>query len=335
RVLVSVEDIAAMQVREPFDYEVVLNHFDWVPGTHILAFNTRLQMQIGLSLNNDLHLVNADTLEYTALLPPGKGGEFHPSPDGRQIAVVTPGAISLVRIDGSDRREVFTYTPIVTYSEVRYYAQPVWAADSGSLRVAIPPVDPHVHPLPPTSVWHIRTDGSSARLLGNVQARQMMPSVISTDLQYIAHLDIEQPDLTLPPMVNLLITDLDNRETITYYPIDSTETFTQHPAATLIYGWSSDSQRLIFQGSLHDLATQALVGQIGGDVVPVYADTDFVMDVRWVDARRYLFLAQGSRGWSIVLGDIGGSVKGVASVAGDYPTFDFSSPPHDSTASGG
>ncbi|MCP4537881.1 MAG: hypothetical protein GY832_12120 [Chloroflexi bacterium] len=333
RELVSAEDIATMQVREPFDFEVVLNHYEWIPGTHILAFNTRLQMQIGRLLNNDLHLVNADTLEYTALLPPDKGGEFYPSPDGRQIAVVTPGAISLVRIDGSDRREVFTYTPIITYSEVSYYARPVWAADSGSLRVAIPPADPQVQPLPPTSVWHIRTDGMSASLVGNVDS-DMEATMLSPGLRYAAYLDGGRTTHTANPISSLLITDLDNRETITYYPIDSGETTTERPAVTSFYGWSPDSQHFAFRtyrGS--EIPSQALVGQLGGDTVPIYDDAEIIMTLRWVDANRYLFLANNPRGWAVMLGEIGGPVKSVTGIVDSSPDYDFASPPYDSTAS--
>ncbi len=333
RELVSAEDIAAMEARESFDFEVALNRFEWVPGTHILAFNTRLRMEIGLLLNDDLHLVNADTLEYTALLPPDKGGEFYPSPDGRQIAVVTPGTISLVRVDGSDRREVFTYTPVVTYSEVQYYAQPVWAADSGSLRVAIPPADPLVQPSPPTSVWHIRTDGMSASLMGNVDTDQEI-STLSPDLRYVAHLTGGQTTHTANPISSLLITDLDNRETITYYPIDSGETTTERPAATFFYGWSPDSQHfafLTYPGS--EIPPQALVGQLGGDTVPIYDDAEVIMDLRWVDAKRYLFVAKNPRGWVIMLGEIGGPVKSVTGIVGSSPNYDFASPPYDSIAS--
>ena len=70
RHLVRAEDFAAMEHREPSEFEVVLNRFDWLPGTHILAFNTRLRTEIGLVLNDDLHLINADTLERKALLRP-------------------------------------------------------------------------------------------------------------------------------------------------------------------------------------------------------------------------------------------------------------------------
>jgi hypothetical protein len=337
RELVSSEDFAAMEPREPFEFEVLLSRFEWVPGTHILAFNTRLRTEIGLILNDDLYLVNADTLERTALLPPGEGGEFYYSPDGGQVAIVTSGSISLIDADGSDRREVFTYTPVATYSEVQFYAQPVWAADSSALRVAIPPVDSNMHPPPPASVWHIRTDGTPASMIASVAVGQRDLPALSPDLGYVAHLHDGQSDSTSVPIVSLLVTDLENRETVMYYPeagsgtpvtLDSGETITEYPAVTSFYGWAPDSQHfafLAYPGS--ELPPQAQIGQLGGGTAPLYSDADAVIDVRWVDADRYLFLAQGGRGWGIMLGEVDGPVKSVAGVVGSPPAYDFAAPP--------
>jgi len=315
RQLVSAEDLAALEPREP-GLEVALNRFDWIPGTHVLAFNTRLRMEIGLLLNDDLHLVNADTLERIALLPPGEGGEFYYSPDGSQAAIVTGGSISLINADGSDRREPFTYTPVATYSEFRFYAQPVWTADSSALWVAIPPADPLVQPSPPTSVWRIPTDGTPASMRGSIATGQMMPSVFSPDLRYVAHMHYEQSDPASPPVVGLFITDL-----------DSGETLAQYAEATQVYGWSLDSRYFAFQATLpDDLPPQVQIGQLGGDAVPVYSDAEFITDLRWVDAEHYLFLAQSSKGWNIMLGEIGGPVKSVAGVVGSPPAYDFAAP---------
>jgi Tol biopolymer transport system component len=316
RQLVSAEDFATLEPREGFDeLEVTLDRFEWIPGTHVLAFNTRLRMDIGLMLNDDLYLVNADTLERITLLPPGAGGEFYYSPDGSQAAIVTSGSISLINADGSDRREVFTYTPVTTRSEFWFYAQPVWMADSSALWVAIPPADPFVQPSPSTSVWHIPTDGTPASMRGSIATGQMMSSVFSPDLRYVAHLHQEQSDPTAPPVLNLLVTDLDSGETIA-----------QYSEATLVYEWSPDSQHFAFLASSSDSPSQAKVGQLGGDVVPVYSDAEVVIDLRWVDADRYLFLAQSSKGWDIMLGEIGGPVKSVAGVVGLRPAYDFAAP---------
>jgi hypothetical protein len=89
----------------PDDAGAILNRFEWVAGTHILAFNTRLPTAIGQTLNHDLHLLDADSLRLTTLIPSGEGGEFYHSPDGSQIALVTPNEISLIDADGENRRD--------------------------------------------------------------------------------------------------------------------------------------------------------------------------------------------------------------------------------------
>ena len=332
RPLVSAEDFAAMEGRDP-ELVVVLNRFEWVPGTHVLAFNTRLRTEIGLVLNDDLHLVDANTLERTALLPPGEGGEFIYAPDGRQIAIVTPGSIHLVDANGGNRRDVFTYTPVATQSEAPFYAQPVWAADSSALRVAIPPVDASTFPFPPATVWHIRTDGTPASLIASVVAGQRKLPALSPDLRYVAHLDDGQSAPPADPISSLLITDLDSGETTTYYPqpdagtqsAPGTAGILARPAATLFYGWAPDSQHFAFLAQ-SDSDPQAQIGQLGGDFFPVYSDADTIIDLRWVDADRYLFLASSPKGWDVMLGKIGGPVRAVAGVVGSPPAYDFAAP---------
>jgi Tol biopolymer transport system component len=340
RELVSAEDFSAMEPREPSESGVVLNRFDWIPGTHLLAFNTRLQMEVGLVLNDDLHLVNADTQGQIALLPPGEGGEFTYSPDGRQLAIVTRGSISLAAADGSNRREVFTYTPVATHSEAPYYARPVWAADSSALRVAIPPVDPYAQPSPSTSVWHIPADGTPASLIGNIATGQTRESIFSPNLRFVAHLHLDQSDPTSYPIASLLITSLDDGETALYYPemdtgtqvtLDSGEKITEYPAASLFYGWAPDSQHFAFLANVDPaLPPQALIGQLGVDAAPIYSDAEVVIDLRWVDADRYLFLAKGPKGWDILLGHLqfGGLITSVAAVVDDPPAYDFAAPPY-------
>jgi len=70
RQLLSAEDFEAMEPENGF--EVRLNRFEWVPGTHIVAFNTRLRLEARDVPADDLRLIHADTLEQSILLPPGE-----------------------------------------------------------------------------------------------------------------------------------------------------------------------------------------------------------------------------------------------------------------------
>ena len=58
RQLISKEELDAPSGE---DTGLALNRLEWVPGTHTLAFNTRLNLAFGLVLSDDLHLVDADT----------------------------------------------------------------------------------------------------------------------------------------------------------------------------------------------------------------------------------------------------------------------------------
>ena len=63
----------------------------WMPGSHTLLFNTRLDFEegLGLYLSDDLHALDVDSGTNQPLLPPGEGGDFYLSPDGSQVALVT------------------------------------------------------------------------------------------------------------------------------------------------------------------------------------------------------------------------------------------------------
>ena len=310
RELVSAADFADMEPRDPL-YEGALHRFDWIPGTHILAFNTRLLTEIGLMLRDDLRLVNSDTLERTNLLPPGEGGEFHFSPDGRQVAVVTAGSISLIDVDGGNRREVFTYTPVMTASEVRFYARPCWAADSGSLRVAIPPVDAFTDSPQSTSLWHVPTDGTPAGLVGSITAAFGSQYVFSPDASYVVYLQHPAGDATGASESALVVTHVESGETVHYAS-----------GAHAVYGWAPDSMHFAFLANPQ--LPQAQIGQLDGDVTLAHGDKEAAaIDVTWVDAERYLFLAKSPRGWDIVLSTIGGPYWLLAAATGSPPAYDF------------
>jgi len=164
--LVNATDFESM---EPKDPGVVLNQFDWIPGTHRLLFNTIVLTDYGRRATDDLYFLDADTRRWTLLRQPGEGGKFDVSTDSQRVVMTTPSQISLMKVDGSDYRVMLTYT--VPYpSEVAYYAQPVWAADSKSLTVAIPPEDFYYGTTSPTNIWRLPIDGSAPEIVSQLSA---------------------------------------------------------------------------------------------------------------------------------------------------------------------
>jgi hypothetical protein len=192
--LVRVEDLDTIGggVRDPSAAAVNPYHFEWIPDSHRLAFNTHQVFQgPGLALLDDLNVVDADSGEITYPLLSGWGGEFYYSPDGEQIAITTPSSVILVNADGSNYRKVLDYAPVNTYSDYRFYARPYWSADGASLRLALPPADPLARPAEPTTLWTITADGStSPHQDGSVPAVAFFetPVVYSPGLERILYL---------------------------------------------------------------------------------------------------------------------------------------------------
>jgi hypothetical protein len=311
---------------QPGEARAAPHQLEWVPNTHTLAFNTAQAMAFGLVLNDDLHLVDADTSEQTVLFAPGKGGGFSFSPDGERIVLVTLGEIRLVDADAVNQPDqILTYTPVNTGSEYPFYAQPVWAPDGSELRVAIPPPEPHIQPAGRTTIWQLPTDGSPARMLTSIISAPMVgPETLafSPDLEYLAYIQVQQAESAPSEQfeMKLQIERLANGDWQAY------------PDASTLFGWSPDSRRFAFAAGRQE--HQLTIGQWSGETVPgtAMADTP-VFDVRWVDAERYLFVARTSaqrgaaqEGWDLVLADIHGSSTILASMD-DYPRYDFAMTP--------
>jgi hypothetical protein len=316
RQLLRIEDFETM---ESDGVEARLNRFEWVPGTHTLAFNTRLRLEARDLLAEDLHQVDADTLERAMLLPPGEGGEFTYSPDGGQIAVVTPGDVSLLDADGADRREsVLTYAPVAMYSEDDFYVKPVWASDGSDLMVAVPPPDPDARPLQHTTIWRIPTDGASAELVFTINALPVEDAVsFSPLLTYVAYGEVLQlGDTPAEVQIQLKVVRLTNGDWQAY----------ADPSA--LYGWAPGSRRFAFVAGRE--RPQLRIGQWSGATLPGSVDAGVpVQDFCWVDRDHYLFVARynGEQGaerdrLDLILGDIGGSSTVLVSAA-DVLTYDF------------
>ncbi|MDQ4076139.1 MAG: hypothetical protein M3220_07815, partial [Chloroflexota bacterium] len=246
-----------------------VSSYGWVPGTHTLAFNTqRVSSGAGFFPNHDLHLVDANTLEITELLLAGEGGNFHYSPDGRQIAIVTPGRIDLIDSDGTNRRPgVLTFTPPITYGEAAHYARPLWARDGSALLVAVPPPDPFVSG-DSTTIWRIPVDGSESTSEGTLQVAPFSGPALSPDMTRVVYL--HSSNAGAPPH-ELHVAQLGNEPTV------------YHPEATAIIGWAPDGEHFIFEAGNDGTSNRLFLGRVGAEAVPLFDTGEMVIDLRWVD----------------------------------------------------
>ena len=96
----------------------------------------------------------------------------------------------------------------------------------------------------------------------------------------------------------------------------------EYEQASQFYGWAPDSSHVAYLAQL-DLP-QAQIAPFGDPAAPAHDDPKVAsIDVRWVDARRYLYLAGTSSGWSLLLNEIGGSPTVLVSVAERSLPYDW------------
>lgn len=277
RLLIGAEDFVKMEPSGP----VELAQLGWVPGTHNLLLTTRVLTEIGIFLSDDLRRVNADTLASTPWLSSGQGGRFAFSPDGKWLSLVTPTEIRVMGIDGSNYRTLLEYPAVAIPSEFEYYAHPVWAPDSRSLLVAIPPQDIYYEPASDFTIWRLPIDGSPAAVVSTLEAETGQMVYISPDLAKIAILYG-----SLSQQMTLHIASIDDSHDQVYAACDG-----------LFIGWAPDSERFVCQaGNSYQL------GQLGFEPVLL---TDKASGFAWVGPSNFIFMYGYSGGMEIRLGFIG------------------------------
>jgi hypothetical protein len=246
-----------------------------------------------LFFSNDLWVVDVEGGMPSLVLPPGEGGKFTFSADGQTIALTTPGQIDLVDVGGASRRSVFSHTP--DSSDGDYYAAPVWAADSQSLRVAVPSADRGA-----ASIWHISTGGQPARLLGEVTTVPGMQTapLFSPDLEQIATLTaLPAQDDAAGNLPAIAVSGLgeDGVEEPILYPAE----------AIALRAWSPDSVRLLYQSPAAAVA-EITIGQFETRDLLSSDDRHRIGRLQWVHKFRFLFIDYVGDGWQISLADVSG-----------------------------
>ena len=310
-VSISALDDLSFEVRDTNAVAVNPGQFEWHPDLPILAFNTQQVFDgPGSSLLNDLRWVNAKTGEILTILPPGSGGQFFYNSDGSQVAVSTPNSISLVEADGSNRRDVLVYDGVNTYSEYRFYAQPIWSPEGNFLRVAIPPSDPLAEPRLPTTLWYIPIDGSLASQVGSITAAPIVASepIFSPDTARLIYL--RETGEAAQNMNELHITNGDGSGDFVY----------QKAAQIILESWSTDSSRFTFQSGENQ---EMQLGGLTEGPTPLTDNPYGILDVRWVDAKSFIYIRDRGGIFDLILWNIKGSSTPIYEGFISPPVFDF------------
>ena len=305
--LVSLADFATM-VAHPDAISAVPYRIAWVPGTHTLAFNTRMTFEgPGLILPDELRLVDADTTVLSVLMAQGTAGDFYYSPDGSQIALVNATMISVVNADGSNRRDLLTFPYVITYSEYMYYPPAVWSPDSTYIRASIPPNDPLLNPPDPTAIWHLPVDGSPGTQLSSFTPVPFFHAAasISPDMNKVAYLGMVTPGA--PPIVDLHIVNTDGSGDVIYNSGDRR-----------FESWAIDGEHFIFSEGGHN----PKIGRVGYPPLDLTGIT-LLVNPSWVNETRFLYLNRLSGSWELWLREIGTPGTLIASTTGERITFNY------------
>jgi Tol biopolymer transport system component len=318
RVLVSQAEMDTLKAASPYNNApgMSIDLLAWRPKTHELYYSTVPIFEgPGYAPGKDVRMINLDTMEKRTIFDYGQGGRFNFSPDGGQIALSNPDHISLANADGSNlRTNLLTFPLVSTYSEYQYHPHPVWAADSGSLRVTIPPEDTLAEPIPPTGLWHIPTDGSPAVLLGSFSAIPFAwpDNAISPNLDRVVYAkSIGEPSAN---QRELHIANVDGSGDYIFITGGSAN----------ITSWTPDGTRFIFlldNGSDYSMYLGTLAT---GDVSLIATIASTVQQMRWVDNSRFLFFHQYGGDRELRISHLGGTNHAfIDTIADPIVDYDF------------
>lgn len=287
-------------------------HWQFVPGTHTLAFNTRLLFTgPGVVVQDDLRLLDVDAGSVSTLLDVDQGGKFSYSPDGSQMALVRPGEIDLVNADGGNRRDnVLTHPIVNTASDYHFYAIPRWHSDSSQLSVVIPSAQPFGD-IPSMSVWTIPADGSSPSLESEFPGGMAVfysDLMLSPDFSKVAYMErFGEPSDTIWEMraANL----------------DGSGDTVLHTGKFRFTSWDRSSSGVVYSegGSFF------LVNLNDGSIQPL-TDHPPAQEISWIDEEWFLYFSGEaySGSYDLRIGSIGGPSVSIGPVNTEFLVFAIS-----------
>jgi hypothetical protein len=211
RELVSAEELRGLL--GPSERESTnIPQMEWIPGTHRLLYSgwTYIVQAEGEShaVPEGLFVVDADSLSQTVLVPAEDGLRFVPSPDGRQVALMSPTALTFVNVDGSDLRQgLLTYSPAGAPGPL--FPTGVWTQDSRAFLIT---GSFDWDPVSGTNftIWRVPADGSPADALADIRLSDPRSVAFSPDGRHVAAILFtdEQPPEIAGWFITPLATDV-------------------------------------------------------------------------------------------------------------------------------
>jgi hypothetical protein len=289
----------------------------WIPHTHQLIYSiTKYIAQAeGMShaIPHGAYMVNIDSGSVTVLAEATENLRLVPSPDGMQMALLSPVSLSFINSDGINRRsDVLTYPAAGLTGPL--FPTGVWTADSRAFILTgsfekDPNMDINF------TFWRVPVDGSSAEALLAVTKSHPDSVTFSPDGRSASF--FKTTDTQPSEIAGWFITPFSVEVGSLAIPYYGKEAFYAN------LHWSPAGQAYAIRD--HDLsplcpdATQDT--QMCGEPVHLGIDSSIITSLQWVDRDR--FLVAGIEPNMLVLGKLDGTFVPVANW-GDYELVSWS-----------
>jgi hypothetical protein len=272
----------------------------WVPQSHQLIFSgTQYIVQAeGLShaIPRGVYLVDTNTGSVTVLADAEQNLRFLPSPDGQQIALMSPRDVGFVNADGSNQRpEVLTFTEVGFGGPL--FPVGVWTGDSGAfVMTGSFESDPNFNF--DFTIWRIPTDGSPPEALAAVTGSHPHSVTFSPDGKYASLLQTtdQQPSEITGWFIRPLIPEADALALPDY----GKKAF----YANLHWSPAGDAYAVKDQALLQLCPNATQDSQVCGE--PIHLGNGTITTLQWVDTSRFLF--ESIEPNALSLGNVDGTI---------------------------
>jgi len=280
RELVSAETLRAALNASETD-STNFPQLEWIPGTHRLLYSGWRYYVLAEgeshAIPEGLFLVDADSGANSLIVPAGSNYRFVPSPDGQQVALISPTGLSFVNADGSGLR-----TDVLTYGQAGapgpLFPTGVWTQDS---RAFVITGSLAWDPASGTdfTIWRVPADGSPSEPLADIRQSHPGSVTFSPDGRRVAA--IQYSDDLPPQITGWFITPLAAEVGPLAVP-DEIE------VGYASVHWSPAGE--VFTGALLQLCADAARDSdiCGGPI----SFSGYTTAIRWVDATRALLLTR-------------------------------------------
>jgi len=160
---------------------------EWIPGTHRLLFSGWKYIVIAEgeshAVPEGLYLVDADALTDLALISSGNNLQFVLSPDGGQVALISPNSLGFINVDGSNlRSDILTFSSLLLPGPV--FPTGVWTRDSQAFVVtaSFENTGTGIN----FTVWRVPVDGSAPETLAEILGSEPGSITFSPDGKHMA-----------------------------------------------------------------------------------------------------------------------------------------------------